>query len=38
MENNHDLEAVIRSFEIKDKKYIEQITKYYKNLWKQNKN
>ena len=25
-------------FEMKDKKHIEQITKYYKNLWKQNKN
>ena len=28
IEDNHDLEAVIRSFEMKNKKYIEQITKY----------
>ena len=32
IEDNHDLEAVIRSFEMRDKKYTEQITKYYENL------
>ena len=28
----YDLKAVIRSFEMKNKKYIEQITKYYESL------
>ena len=32
IEDNHSLEVIIRSFEMKDKKYIEQITKYYESL------
>ena len=32
IEYNHSLEVIIRSFEMKEKKYIEQITKYYKIL------
>ena len=32
IEDNHNLEVIIRSFEIKDKKYIEEIPKYYENL------
>ena len=32
IEDNHDLEAVIRSFEIKEQEYIEQLKKYYKSL------
>ena len=36
IEDNHDLEAVIRSFEIKEQYYIEQLKKYYENIWKQN--
>ena len=32
IEDNYSLEVIIRSFEIKDKKFIEQITKYYESL------
>ena len=32
IEDNHSLEVIIRSFEMKDKKHIEQITKYYESI------
>ena len=32
IEDNHNLEAVIRSFEIKEQYYIEQLKKYYENI------
>ena len=32
IEDNHDLEAVIRSFEIKEQEYIEQLKKYYESI------
>ena len=34
IEDNHNLEAVIRSFEIKEQEYIEQLKKYYESLCK----